>query len=48
MDCMNVKYVLCVIEKGKVLFSIIANIFECEVKKGTFLTAPYSYVIANL
>ena len=40
----NNTIVLCVIEKGKVPFSIIANIFECEVKKETFLTAPYSYV----
>jgi hypothetical protein len=37
--------VLCVIQKGKVPFWIIANIFECVVKKVPFLTAPYSNVL---
>ena len=40
--------VLCVIQKENVSFWIIANIYESEVKKGTFLTALYSYVILIL
>ncbi len=37
--------VLCVIQKETFSFWIIANIFECEVKKVPFLTAPYSIVL---
>jgi hypothetical protein len=44
MDPEQRENVLCVIQKGTFPFWIIANIFECEVKKVPFLTTLYSYV----